>query len=78
MWMEPIMISLTAVRGTDRSGEHSESRKVYRNWHYSRKLTITSGDVKLSVPKLKCVPFETAIIERYRRCESSVEEESTD
>lgn len=28
----------------------------------------------LHVPKLKGVPFETAIIERYRRRKSSVEE----
>lgn len=30
--------------------------------------------MELKVPKLKGVPFETAIIERYRRRESSVEE----
>ena len=30
--------------------------------------------MKLKVPNLKGVPFETAIIERYRRRESSVEE----
>jgi len=30
--------------------------------------------VRLEIPKLKGVPFETAIIERYRRRESSVEE----
>ena len=34
----------------------------------------TSGDVTLHVPRLKGVSFETAIIERYRRRESSVEE----
>ena len=28
----------------------------------------------MSVPKLRLAPFETAIIERYRRRESSVEE----
>ena len=54
--------------------ERSESRKGYRSGHYTRNLTTTSGNVKLSVPKLKGVPFETAIIERYRRRESSVEE----
>lgn len=32
------------------------------------------GDVTLHVPRLKGVSFETAIIERYRRRESSVEE----
>jgi len=30
--------------------------------------------VTLRVPKLRSLPFETAIIERYRRRESSVEE----
>ena len=54
--------------------ERSESRKGYRSGHYSRKLVTTSGEVSLSIPKLKGIPFETAIIERYRRRESSVEE----
>ena len=42
--------------------------------HYSSALTTTSGDVTLHMPRLKGVSFETAIIERYRRRESSVEE----
>lgn len=54
--------------------EHTASRQGYRSGHYSRSLTTTSGDVQLNVPKLKGIPFETAIIERYRRRESSVEE----
>lgn len=54
--------------------ERSESRQGYRSGHYSRKLTTTSGEVSLNIPKLKGIPFETAIIERYRRRESSVEE----
>jgi transposase-like protein len=54
--------------------ERTEARNGYRSGHYSRSLTTTSGDVKLNVPKLRGVPFETAIIERYRRRESSVEE----
>ena len=33
-----------------------------------------AGEVELKVPKLKGIPFETAIIERYRRREASVEE----
>ena len=37
-------------------------------------MTTTSGDVTLNVPRLKGATFETAIIERYRRRESSVEE----
>ena len=54
--------------------ERSEDRKGYRSGHYQRNLVTTSGEVKLKVPKLKGVAFETAIIERYRRRESSVEE----
>lgn len=54
--------------------ERSAERQGYRSGHYTRKLTTTAGDVKLNVPKLKGIPFETAIIERYRRRECSVEE----
>ena len=54
--------------------ERNEARQGYRSGHYSRNLTTTSGDVTLHVPRLKGVSFETAIIERYRRRESSVEE----
>ena len=54
--------------------ERSEARQGYRSGHYDRNLTTTSGDVTLHMPRLKCVSFETAIIERYRRRESSVEE----
>ena len=54
--------------------ERSEARQGNRSGHYDRKLTTTSGEVTLHVPRLKGVSFETAIIERYRRRESSVEE----
>lgn len=54
--------------------ERSAERQGYRSGHYSRSLTTTSGEVELKMPKLKGVSFETAIIERYRRRESSVEE----
>ncbi len=54
--------------------ECSEARQGYRSGHYDRNLTTTSGDVTLHVPRLKGISFETAIIERYRRRESSVEE----
>ena len=57
--------------------ERNEQRQGYRSGHYSRNLTTTSGDVTLKVPKLKGISFETAIIERYRRRESSVEEALT-
>ena len=54
--------------------ERSEARQGYRSGHYDRNLTTTSGDVTLHMPRLKGVSFKTAIIERYRRRESSVEE----
>ena len=54
--------------------ERSEARQGCRNGHCDWNLTTTSGDVTLHVPRLKGVSFETAIIERYRRRESSVEE----
>ena len=54
--------------------ERSEARQGYRSGHYDRNLTTTSGDVTLHVHRLKGISFETAIIERYRRRESSVEE----
>ena len=54
--------------------ERTERRKGYRSGQYMRNLQTTSGNVTLKVPKLKGIPFETAIIERYRRHESSVEE----
>ena len=54
--------------------ERTEERRGYRSGHYSRQFATTSGEVTLQMPKRKGVSFETAIIERYRRRESSVEE----
>lgn len=54
--------------------ERTEGRKDTRAGSYDRRLQTRAGDVTLTVPKLRNLPFETAIIERYRRRESSVEE----
>ena len=54
--------------------ERNTDRKGYRSGHYDRNFTTTSGNVTLHVPKLKGITFETAIIERYRRREISIEE----
>jgi transposase-like protein len=54
--------------------ERTEARKDTRAGHYERSLHTKAGEVKLKVPKLRQQTFETAIIERYRRRESSVEE----
>jgi putative transposase len=49
--------------------KHTEARKDTRAGHYERKLQTKAGEVTLKVPKLRTIPFETAIIERYRRRE---------
>jgi transposase-like protein len=54
--------------------EHNEARTDSRAGHYTRKLHVKAGVVELKVPKLRKTTFETAIIERYRRREASVEE----
>jgi transposase-like protein len=54
--------------------QRSAARVDTRAGHYERKLSTKAGDVTLRVPKLRSLPFETAIIERYRRRETSVEE----
>lgn len=54
--------------------ERSEQRTDQRAGHYTRTLHTKAGPVELKVPKLRKATFETAIIERYRRRESSVEE----
>lgn len=54
--------------------ERTEARKDTRAGYYHRKLLTKAGEVDLKVPKLRKLPFETAIIERYKRRESSIEE----
>ena len=51
-----------------------EAETLTQAARYERNLTTTSGDVTLHMPRLNGIPFETTIIERYRRHESSVEE----
>jgi putative transposase len=54
--------------------ERSENRLDTRAGSYERKLHTKAGEVTLKIPKLRKTTFETAIIERYRRRESSIEE----
>lgn len=54
--------------------ERSSDRQDTRAGRYNRKLTTKAGEVNLEVPRLRKLPLETAIIERYKRRESSVEE----
>jgi transposase-like protein len=53
--------------------ERSEARRDTRAGYYERNLH-TKTPRRLKVPKLRRQTFEAAIIERYRRRESSVEE----
>lgn len=59
--------------GAGRHGRTAE-REAHRAGHYDRGLTTSSGEVTIHMPKLKGARFTTAIIERYRRRETSVEE----
>ena len=54
--------------------ERTSDRQDTRAGTYRRKYQTKAGEVTLRMPKLRVLPFETEIIERYRRRESSVEE----
>mgnify|MGYP001356562917 FL=1 len=54
--------------------EHNPERKDTRAGYYERNLHTKAGEVSLKMPKLRTLPFDTAIIERYKRREISVEE----
>lgn len=54
--------------------ERTAERTNARAGHYTRKLQTKAGEVELKMPKLRYAKFETEIINRYRRKESSVEE----
>ena len=57
--------------------ERTADREAYRAGHYERKLTTTSGEVTVRMPKLKGMRFTTAIIECHRRREASAGEAMT-
>jgi len=54
--------------------DRSEGRLDTRAGSYKRKLLTKAGEVELKMPKLRTLPFETAIIQRYQKREISVEE----
>ena len=54
--------------------ERTAGREAYRAGHYERRLTTTSGEAAIRMPKPEGMRFTTAIVERYRRRETSVEE----
>src|SRR5262245_49749212 len=54
--------------------ERSPDRVDYRAGSYQRRFHTKAGEVELKVPKLRRATFESQVIERYRRRETSVEE----
>jgi transposase-like protein len=54
--------------------ERSPDRVDTRAGSYERQFHTKAGQVTLKMPKLRKQTFETAIIERYRRREASIEE----
>ena len=54
--------------------ERNDRRVSTRAGHYNRTFQTKAGPVHLKMPKLRQIPFETEIIERYRRREASIEE----
>lgn len=54
--------------------ERTTTRKDLRNGKRKRKLTTRVGEIELKVPRLRTIPFQSQIIDRYRRMESSLEE----
>ena len=54
--------------------QRTPERRDYRAGFRSRKFETKAGEVELKIPRLRRMPFESAIIERYRRRETSVEE----
>jgi putative transposase len=54
--------------------QRKEDRLGYRSGSYNRNFESKVGKLKLKIPKLRGVQFETQIIERYKRRETSVEE----
>jgi transposase-like protein len=54
--------------------ERSPDRVDYRAGSYARRFQTKAGEVELKVPKLRRATFESQVIDRYRRRETSVEE----
>jgi len=54
--------------------ERTTTRKDQRNGKRKRKLTTRVGEIELTVPRLRTIPFQSQIIDRYKRMECSLEE----
>ncbi len=54
--------------------QRSPDRQDTRAGSYKRKLLTKAGQIELTIPRLRTLPFETQIINRYKTKQSSVEE----
>ena len=76
--VEDVLNDLLDAEADERCGAkryvRSPDRQDTRAGYYRRSLETQAGAVELKVPKLRKLPLESAIIDRYRRRESSVEE----
>jgi transposase-like protein len=54
--------------------EHCDDRLDTRAGSYKRKLKTKVGELELTIPKLRTLPFHSNIIKRYQRSEMSFEE----
>jgi len=69
------MLDAEADRLTNASRyERTGGRLDTRAGSYKRTLLTKAGEVELKMPRLRSLPFETAIIQRYQKREISVEE----
>lgn len=53
--------------------QRTGSRRTYRNGHRDRTLKTRYGELVLTKPQLRDVPFQTKVFERYSRIEKALE-----
>jgi transposase-like protein len=71
---EALLEAEAAELAQARPYERTHNRKDHRNGTRKRKLDTRVGPMELTVPRLRTIPFQSQIIDRYRRMESSLEE----
>ena len=58
--------------------QRSPARQETRAGSYKRKLLTKAGKVELHVPRLRTLPFETQIIERYKTKQSKAKQSNVE
>jgi putative transposase len=72
--METVLNSEAEEMVRARPYERTNDRQDRRNGTRKRKLVTKVGEVELTIPRLRTIPFQSQIIARYQRMESSLEE----